>query len=443
MTILTRIGDIISADYGLYRTVGMVMPAKALSDKLWKPWKLISYNPVITVLVVIVVYPILCILIFPFFLISFVLSSIGSWIVFFGIVGLGTRSLARTMIFPGSLRTVQRDVSQEYMKGIINQFNRIATMSSDVSVQIIGLVSTGNTHNCAINLDDITSTCDKILPILLLIVKEGYDAINTENEVDIASGRCLQQLYLSGRELLSCVATLRQVLQVAPMLAQVVAAKSNELSAATMACIDACSDVNTALLEIKGRLCLGQEEDGSKPSGWTGQFMSNIRDFFRRDTPLEKASFPMMRKHICTMHPSHSSSPIRAREESLWSPAERVGPGGNGCASPVRAISSRVRRMRLMAAEGHIIDAIMVYAHDVDGTEEYPLTAVPTVLFCPPNAGFYECLSMSQPGGSWLWYYANHLGKRYRRKLILIKMIPTLSIACDVAPCVVFLLSQE
>lgn len=407
-----RIIDVCTADYGVYNKLGKIFPAKALGDKLCKPGKIIIFNPVITFLVVLVVYPLVCLLILPFFMISFILSSPGSWFVFFSLIIFGTRSFARTMIFPGSLQSVQRNVSQEYLKGIMGQLERISSISSNMSIQIIGLVTSGNTKNCQLNMEDITVMSDKSLPRLLLIIKEGIDDLPrsaTDN-----CRRALENLYSSGCKLYSGLRSLVDVLQAYTYLHQVVSARSNELSVATMACIDASSEVNAALLEIKSLIGASSNKAGGDHIGVGGYFSSikaNLTEFFRANNGLEQASFPMMRKHICVMFPSHSSS-------SLTHPSAPLVSDDMRCPAADALRKTRVRRLTLTGSDGHTIDAIMVYAHDIENDGDVdsfstPLSHpdVPTVLFCPPNAGFYECLAMSQPGGSWLWFYANVHGK--------------------------------
>jgi hypothetical protein len=404
---LARFLEVFTADYGIYSTLGKIFPTKSLGDKLCKPGKIIIFNPVITVLVVIVVYPVLCVLIFPFFIISFILSSPGSWLVFFGLIVLGTRAFARTMIFPGSLQSVQRNVSQEYLKGVTGQLERMASASSNMSLQIIGLVSNGNVKNCQISLEDMISMCDKSLPRLLLIIEEGIGEL-ASNPTD-SSKRALENLHRSGCKLYSGLKSLIDVLQQYTYLHQVVATKSTELSTATMAIVDASSEVNAALLEVKVLLGGSSDKAGGDRAGGGGYFGNikfTITEFFRGDNGLEKASFPMMRKHICIMFPPHSSAALTRPQVSA---------DGMDTSLPVDMFNkTRVRRYALTAPEGHTIDAIMVYAHDLDDADieassspPHSHVDVPTVLFCPPNAGFYECLSMSQPGGSWLWFYAN------------------------------------
>lgn len=71
----------------------------------------------------------------------------------------------------------------------------------------------------------------------------------------------------------------------------------------------------------------------------------------------------------------------------------------------------RVERMEFIGSNGNKIDGIMIYASKpiVDTHTHVPPMENPTVLFCNPNAGYYECAGVSAPGASWVHIYVNIL----------------------------------
>lgn len=136
--------------------------------------------------------------------------------------------------------------------------------------------------------------------------------------------------------------------------------------------------------------------------------LSGVTDFWRGPNGVEKAAFPMMRKHIALQYlaaiPSTTEGPL---EESLL-------------CDQLPSFHSRVVRFNIVGKDGNVIDGLFVAHANLplssiqainnrssvshQATPASPIY-IPTVLFCPPNAGFYECLVMAQAKSSWLGFY--------------------------------------
>lgn len=67
----------------------------------------------------------------------------------------------------------------------------------------------------------------------------------------------------------------------------------------------------------------------------------------------------------------------------------------------------RVKRLHIRNNKNKKIDAMLIYANK-DHMDE-SVRNRPTVLFCNPNAGYYECFSLSSNGSSWVHFYTNVL----------------------------------
>ena len=92
---------------------------KTLSERISKQnsiIKLILLNPSIVILILNAIYVVFIILFVPLWGISYLLSTSVTILVFILLIILLARCVARTMTFPGSLPSVQRDISIEYIK---------------------------------------------------------------------------------------------------------------------------------------------------------------------------------------------------------------------------------------------------------------------------------------------------------------------------------------
>ena len=138
------------------------------------------------------------------------------------------------------------------------------------------------------------------------------------------------------------------------------------------------------------------------------QSISGIFDLWKGPTGIEISSFPMMRKHIQLQYltPISSSGSI-----NISSP-------NNLNSDILERYQSRVCRLTIQGCDSNIIDGILI-AHSRVSIEiirsinnksqttnpSNSLIYDPIVLFCCPNAGFYEGLVMAQSSSSWLGFY--------------------------------------
>ena len=82
-----------------------------LADRLWSPWITIAFSPAVAAAGLLAVYLVFLILFLPLFLLSYILTSFGSFLFLLFLIVLGARSLARSLAFAGSTLSVQREMS--------------------------------------------------------------------------------------------------------------------------------------------------------------------------------------------------------------------------------------------------------------------------------------------------------------------------------------------
>jgi hypothetical protein len=143
MEVIKKLLEFFNTDYGIYSTIGKVFPTNSVADHMGSNMSSIVYNPAITLAVISGIHLIIVIFIFPFNVMSYLISVPGSWLVFFLLFILLCRFFARCMMFPGALLPVQRSVSKEILRGIANQVNSVGQTIQEKSAQIHMCAKTG------------------------------------------------------------------------------------------------------------------------------------------------------------------------------------------------------------------------------------------------------------------------------------------------------------
>lgn len=118
MEALTKVLGLCSTDYGIYMTLGKVFPTNSLADHVGSNVAAIVNNPGIALAVICGIHLVIAILVFPFHMISYLISVPGAWFLFGCIIVYLCRFFARCMMFPGALLPVQRSVAKEILRGI-------------------------------------------------------------------------------------------------------------------------------------------------------------------------------------------------------------------------------------------------------------------------------------------------------------------------------------
>jgi hypothetical protein len=161
-----------SYDCGIYLFIGQIFPKKSFASKLPKTFKLLAWNPIITLAGVLVVYAILSFIILPFHLISYLITPYGSWLLFFLLILYVIRYFAICLIFPGSLPSLERKIANDYLRGMASQFEKIGNSGSAIASSLVH-AATERHSNITLNLADLQTLSSRSLPLLIAVVNEG------------------------------------------------------------------------------------------------------------------------------------------------------------------------------------------------------------------------------------------------------------------------------
>ncbi len=126
------------------------------------------------------------------------------------------------------------------------------------------------------------------------------------------------------------------------------------------------------------------------------QLLSSLTDLWTGPVGIELAALPMMRKHISLQYLSSNVSPIPFEYQSRVCPLSIQGANNN------RIDGLLITHSSLPISTTQNLQSI---CSGSTTTTSPASVETPTVLFCPPNAGFYECLVMAQSNSSWLGFY--------------------------------------
>ena len=142
---------------------------------------------------------------------------------------------------------------------------------------------------------------------------------------------------------------------------------------------------------------------------------NGIRDFFYGCQGLEKLAFPIMRKQLSLLYsltPQFNSDENETSQQSV-----RLKVYEN------KIVRSAVERFTLTVHAScsmfphPIVDGVLVFGRSdapiqnlCTNGSHVSVEELPIVLYCPPNAGFYECIGMSPVHSTWVGVYSQLLG---------------------------------
>ena len=101
-----------------------------LADHLSPGVQMLAYNPTISLIAVLVVFLLVSIIYIPLFITSYIITPVGSWLVLVcGIVYM-LQTLGRSIAFPGSTMSLQLEISNEYLRRVLEQLAGIVNSGS-------------------------------------------------------------------------------------------------------------------------------------------------------------------------------------------------------------------------------------------------------------------------------------------------------------------------
>lgn len=111
-------------------------PSRCLVSKLWKPFQVVVGSPGYSAVILLILYIVFILLWLPFWLTSFAVGSWGSLFILCYLLVWGLRAFARTISFPGSSKSLQRDFSLDYIRRTVQQVDHFGTLASNFAVLI-------------------------------------------------------------------------------------------------------------------------------------------------------------------------------------------------------------------------------------------------------------------------------------------------------------------
>jgi hypothetical protein len=126
-----------------------LMLHSTLADRLWSPWKVLASSPAIAAAGILIGYIIFLIFFLPLYLISCLLTSYGSVLFLMALIVVGARSLARSMTFPGSTLSVQREISTDFMRKLSIQLENVSKMTGSLTSTLMLIASGKSKKNDA------------------------------------------------------------------------------------------------------------------------------------------------------------------------------------------------------------------------------------------------------------------------------------------------------
>jgi hypothetical protein len=370
-------------DEGSFGKCLNIMLYKTVADRLWSPFKAICFNPVIVLAVVVIVYVIFCIIFIPLLLISYLLTNIGSSIVLLVIINYLVQVLARAIAYPGCNSSVQKQLSSDFIGRIISYLENVATVTAEFSATLMlvdsGRLPASEMQSTERRLDEIMKMASG-LPKLQLTLKAAATDLVQRKTVTSEEQLIMTQLHQTLDSFNIALANLaaspkeffrRGGTRVAARTSEGGNTKSSQGLLAASQCLKACEALKIAASMSQPPKSTGGEEE----SGLVAK-IKGLLSFTEGLCGSEKLTFPYMRELL------------KSRFDA--------------------------QRLTITGSSGNTIDAIVIKASAVMNGELRTVGTPPDsesapskgmVLFCSPNAGFYECVSQSELRQSWLGYY--------------------------------------
>jgi len=110
---------------------------RTLADRLWTPFKVMCFNPFITLAVVAVIYIVFCVIYTPLWLVSLVLTQYGAYMVLIILINYLANVISRSIAFAGYNSSVQKQISSEFFRRIAQFLEGAALHTSEFSSTLL------------------------------------------------------------------------------------------------------------------------------------------------------------------------------------------------------------------------------------------------------------------------------------------------------------------
>jgi hypothetical protein len=282
------------------------------------------------------------------------------------------------------------------------------TQSLDISLEkfychdlyIAGILANESTEILVLksNITNVTKQIQELLPLIEPTIAAHTSSMNSANSSTISPNTKAShgnQAALSaskGRNMPSPQATSNVLLSASRLLGHTEDLKK---CAIAMKPVPAQSVIANNPMNTQ-TTSLNQQNAGGDTGGGIQQLISQLTQMNTGPTGLEKLAFPMMR--------------VRLQDQYAFE-EEFVVYGNDGNKIDCIYIPSKQRKAVVREAQNQqqsSTGASPVRRHSGTAASlNLGVSPVGTVLFCPPNCGFFECLSQMPVSSSWLGFYTN------------------------------------
>ena len=373
---------------------------------MWTPFHFVVFHPLVISGIALVLYGLFCIVYIPLYLLSFLVTPLGSVCVLLYCIRLLAVFVGTSIAFPGSTKSLQRDYSVDYIKRFSAQLEQTSITASNFASTVIVVIKGGVVAK--IGSAAITQRFNELVVVTealpsvrawLTNVLESADAVKaTADEIS-----CIAHCKRSVELLTGAVLDIKNVLTRTPgfdlrSMNTAVQNKSFDKAAgiaivnSASACLKASEDLKRAAISIRPVPATVDEQQSSAAS--VSNFIGSLAKFNSGPAGSAKFSFALMREQLKT---SFGATRIFV-----------VGCDANVIDGVI--VPSKRRMQKRQSGGGSPFTSPSRYAVEpldrrIDECDE-DTSALGTVLFCSPNAGLYECAWQAQES-SWLGFYTS------------------------------------
>ena len=365
---------------------------RCLLDKLKPFYRNIGNNPILTFVVLIVIYMIFVLIYLPFYLVSLLITPYGAIILLLYLFYLLAKYIAGSIAFPGSTKSLQREYSADYMKRFASSIDIVVANCSQLTASFMLILSGRIVKIDKLMLMNKLHELNKMVEVIPRIIKRLDDTIrNIEPNKNITPDDLNSyRLFKNNLEIFTSTYHQFSPLAMASLngendylvVGMGVGPKEKKVSNALVVnagdCLKASEQLKSLLFTLKGEnIPVNGNSDieaaNNSPSSHVMKVLSSITKYNVGPTGYQKLAFPLMREQL---------------KEHF---------GGE--------------RILLTGVDSNIIDGFVIpsmarlKSSTPDCEAGNSSLSLGVVLFCSPNAGLYECASLALREASWIGFY--------------------------------------
>ena len=387
---------------------------QTLSNKLWLPFKTICNNPIIALVVMIILYLLFLIIYTPLWLLSYMITIYGSYIILIISIHYLAIYISRMIAFPGCNASLQKQVSSEFVRRILNYLENLSKSLLDFTATLLLIVNGDMPYFQLPSIPMINNklqemvTSSSSLPTLSLYLRESISFLSSS--MMITSIENIQFLKLCD----AIDESQKTLVELKPLAEEYLHSLEMRVNNRTYSTLRSSSSLNQVhnqrnpVLLIKAiTSCMKASEvlkaclDDVRPSSGSDEDISilskikSLLSFTDSVEGCEKISFPYMR---CLL-----TKKLYAQRFTI------VGANSNNINGVILPASRSPLPPPPSSSSSSLPSSLPLYDSGNQGSN-ITSNSKGIVLFCGPNAGFYECSSQqdtTSSSSSWIGFYLN------------------------------------